>query len=401
MTGTTVTARTATDVGTGGAAAVFTGIGVAAPNGLGTASWWRATLNGESGIRPASRFYANGYPARLAGEVPGFPARPPRWSPRQEPERAVGLASVAAREALDDAGVDPVDLGGPYGAWAASRGAAGGLVLGQREPGAVGAGAGARNGPGDLVGALATGRVGGLDLTARARRTIRAGRRVVLTGGMDGAGCPWGWTAQLAGGRLSPAVDPTRAFLPFDSDARGYVAGEGGAILVLEAAETARERGARLYGELAGYAAVFDPRPGVRGSPGLRRAAELALEEAGVAVRRVDVVFADAAGVLALDLSEAEAISGLFGRYRVPVTAPKTMTGRLYAGGASLDLAAALLAIRDDVIPPTVHTTRPAPGVALDLVTTRPRPHPVRTVLILARGCVGYAAAAVVTAPRR
>ncbi|KOU45657.1 ketosynthase chain-length factor [Streptomyces sp. WM6378] len=400
------------------ATAVFTGIGVTAPNGLGTDAWWRATVAGESGIRPVSRFDASGYPSTLAGEVPGFDAEehiPSRLLPQTD--HMTRLALTAAKEALEDSGADPAEMP-QYSAGAVTAASAGGFEFGQRELQALWSKGGQyvsayqsyawfyavntgqisiRHGLRGPSGVLVTEQAGGLDAVAQARRQLRKGSKLIVTGGVDGAVCPWGWTAQLAGGRMSPVADPARAFLPFDSEASGYVAGEGGAILVLEDAEAARERGARIYGQLSGYAATFDPAPGRGGEPGLRRAAELALAEAGLSASDVDVVFADASGVPELDRQEEAALTALFGPRGVPVTAPKTMTGRLSAGGASLDLAAALLSIRDAVIPPTVNVTSPVAADALDLVTEARR-GPVRTALVLARGTGGFNAAAVVTA---
>ncbi|MFD0023823.1 ketosynthase chain-length factor [Streptomyces sp. NPDC058382] len=398
--------------------AVFTGIGVTAPNGLGTQEWWRATVAGESGIRPVSRFDASGYPATLAGEVPGFDAAehiPSRLLPQTD--HMTRLALTAAKEALEDSGADPAEMP-PYSAGAVTAASAGGFEFGQRELQALWSKGGQyvsayqsyawfyavntgqisiRHGLRGPSGVLVTEQAGGLDAVAQARRQLRKGSKLIVTGGVDGAVCPWGWTAQLAGGRMSGAADPARAFLPFDSAASGYVAGEGGAILVLEDADAARERGAGIYGQLSGYGATFDPAPGSGGEPGLRRAAELALGQAGLSAREVDVVFADASGVPELDRQEEAALTALFGPGGVPVTAPKTMTGRLSAGGASLDLAAALLSIRDSVTPPTVNVTDPVAGAALDLVTEARR-GPVRTALVLARGTGGFNAAAVVTA---
>ncbi|MYV88983.1 ketosynthase chain-length factor [Streptomyces sp. SID1034] len=400
------------------ATAVFTGIGVTAPNGLGTQAWWEATVGGESGIRPVSRFDASGYPATLAGEVPGFEAEehiPSRLLPQTD--HMTRLALTAAKEALEDSGADPAEMP-QYSAGAVTAASAGGFEFGQRELQALWSKGGQyvsayqsyawfyavntgqisiRHGLRGPSGVLVTEQAGGLDAVAQARRQLRKGSKLIVTGGVDGAVCPWGWTAQLAGGRMSSVADPARAFLPFDSEASGYVAGEGGAILVLEDAEAARERGARIYGQLSGYAATFDPGPGREGEPGLRRAAELALAEAGLSTGDVDVVFADASGVPELDRQEEAALTALFGPRGVPVTAPKTMTGRLSAGGASLDLAAALLSIRDAVIPPTVNVTSPVAADALDLVTEARR-GPVRTALVLARGTGGFNAAAVVTA---
>lgn len=400
-------------------APVFTGIGVAAPNGLGVAPWWSATLAGRSGIRPLTRFDGSRYPATLAGEVPEFdPAAhlPGRLIPQTD--HMTRLALTAAAEALDDAGVDPAELP-PYAAGVVTAASAGGFEFGQRELEALWGKGGRyvsayqsfawfyavnsgqisiRHGLRGPSGVLVTEQAGGLDAVAQAGRQLRRGARLMVTGGVDGALCPWGWTAQLAGGRLSTRADPARAYLPFADDADGHVPGEGGAILVLEDARTARERGARRYGALAGYAATFDPAPGRGGEPGLRRAAETALERAGAVAADVDVVFADAAGVPELDRQEAAAIRAVLGD-GVPVTAPKSMTGRLAAGGASLDLAAALLAIRDGAVPPTANVERPAASCAIDLVT-EVRYRPVRTALVLARGYGGFNAAAVVTAVR-
>ncbi|MFF8860303.1 ketosynthase chain-length factor, partial [Streptomyces althioticus] len=152
---------------------------------------------------------------------------------------------------------------------------------------------------------------------------------------------------------------------------------------------------ATVYGQIAGYAATLDPAPGSGRPPGLRKAAENALADAGVDAADIDVVFADAAGVPDLDRAEAQALTGLFGAHGVPVTAPKTMTGRLLAGGAALDVATALLALRDGVIPPTVNVGAAAADHRLDLVT-EPREATLRTALVLARGHLGFNAALVV-----
>ncbi|MZE78049.1 ketosynthase chain-length factor, partial [Streptomyces sp. SID5475] len=106
-------------------------------------------------------------------------------------------------------------------------------------------------------------------------------------------------------------------------------------------------------------------------------------------------VFADASGVPALDRAEARALEDVFGPYGVPVTAPKSMTGRLLAGGAALDAATALLSLRDGVIPPTANVTEADPEHRLDLVTGDPREADLRTVLVLARGHGGFNAALV------
>ncbi|GAA0896610.1 MULTISPECIES: ketosynthase chain-length factor [Streptomyces violaceusniger group] len=400
------------------AASVVTGIGVTAPNGLGTEAWWAAVLRGESGIGPVTRFDAGQYPAKLAGEIRDFaPERhvPSRLLPQTD--HMTRLALTAADEALADAGVDLAALP-DYTAGVVTAASAGGFEFGQRELEALWSKGGQyvsayqsfawfyavntgqisiRNGLRGPSGVLVTEQAGGLDAVAQARRQIRKGVRLLVTGGVDSSLCPWGWVAHLAGGELTEVADPARAYLPFSEAASGHVAGEGGALLVLEAADAAEARGARTYGTVAGYAATFDPARGSDGAPRLRAAAEQALDEAGLTPADVDVVFADAAGRRDADRAEAGAVAGIFGEYGVPVTAPKTMTGRLAAGGAALDLAAALLTLRDQVIPPTAHVTAPAGDCPIDLVTEARRPADgVRAALVLARGRGGFNSAMVV-----
>ncbi|MFB7104379.1 MULTISPECIES: ketosynthase chain-length factor [Streptomyces] len=401
------------------ARAVVTGLGVVSPNGLGLEEYWRNTLAGRSAVREVTRFDASSYPSRLAGEIDGFEAGehlPGRLLPQTD--RMTRLALVSADWALADAGVEPDDLP-DYAAGVITASHSGGFEFGQHELKALWSKGGQyvsayqsfawfyavnsgqisiRNklrGPSSVV---VSDQAGGLDAVAQARRQVRKGTSLVVSGGVDASLCSWGWVAQQAGGRLTTRHDPERAYVPFDAEASGHVPGEGGALLVVEEAEHARRRGApRVYGEIAGHAATMDPRPGSDRAPGLRRAVELALADAGAAPGDVDVVFADAAAVPELDRIEAETLAEVFGPRGVPVTAPKTMTGRLYSGAAPLDLAAALLALRDGVIPPTV-ATRPAPSHALDLVTGAPRPARLRTALVLARGQGGFNSALVVRA---
>ncbi len=400
--------------------AVVTGIGVTAPNGLGTEAYWAATLAGRSGIDRISRFDPTGYPVRLAGEVRDFDAAahvPSRLVPQTDNWTHLGL--TAAAWALDDAAADPAGFP-EYEMAVVTASSSGGTEFGQREierlwtkgPSWVGAyqsiawfyaattgQISIRHGMRGPCGVVCTEQAGALDAAGQARALVQQGTRLVVTGGTDASLCPYGLTAQLSKGTLSGGDDPRRAYLPFDVDAVGHVPGEGGAMLIVEDAADARARQApRRYGVIAGQASTFDPRPGSGREPGLRRAIQLALADAGVAPGDVDVVFADAAGVPEADRAEAAAISAVFGPGGVPVTAPKTMTGRLYAGGAALDLACALLALRDQVIPPTVGVERLAPGCDLDLVRDVPREARLRTALVVARGYGGFNGAVVVTA---
>jgi act minimal PKS chain-length factor (CLF/KS beta) len=399
---------------------VVTGMGVVAPNGLGAERYWEATLKGRSGISRLTRFDVSEYQAQLAGQILDFDAAehlPSRLLPQTDVSTRLALA--AAQWALDDAKIDAAALT-DYDMGVVTSNASGGFEFTHREfkklwsqgPRsvsvyesfawfyAVNTGQiSIRHGMRGPSSALVAEQAGGLDAVGHARRTARRGTPLVVTGGVDSAFDPWGWVSHLSRGQVSPITDPRRAYLPFDAGACGHVPGEGGAILVLEDAEAAQRRGApRVYGEIAGYACTFDPPPGSSRPLGLRRAAEVALADAGITPEDIDVVFADSAGLPDLDRTEAAAISGLFASHAVPVTAPKALTGRLLSGGGPLDLVAALLSIRDGVIPATAGTTEVPEDYLIDLVRGEPRPTRVRAALVLARGRWGFNSAVVVRA---
>lgn len=401
--------------------AVITGVGVVAPTGLGAAAHWEATLAGRSALVPIDRFDASRYPVHVAGQVPGFAAAdriPNRLIPQTDHWTHMGL--TAAELCLADAGVDPAERD-PYELAVVTASSSGGNEFGQREIqslwekgpkhvtayqsiawfyAATTGQISIRHGMKGACGVIATEQPGGLDTLAQARRLLRAGDAgVVVAGGTEAPLSPYALVCQLAGGRLSRGVDPASAYRPFDVGACGYVPGEGGAMFVVESATSAEERGVRPYGEIAGYAATFDPPPGSPRPPALRRAIEGALADADLTPEQVDVVFADAVGVPELDRAESRALAEVFGDRPVPVTAPKTMTGRLYAGGAALDVATALLALREGQIPPTIGIAEPAPDHQLALVRDRPQPAALRTALVVARGHGGFNAALVLRAP--
>lgn len=400
---------------------VITGIGVAAPTGFRTEAHWNAVLDGKSGIDHISRFDTSSYKVKLAGEVRDFDAGehvPSRLL--RETDLMTHFAFAATDEALADAGID-LQQWSDFELSVITANSSAGVEFGQNGlqklysegPHAVGAymsiawfyaattgQLSIRHGMRGPCGVIATEQAGGLDALGHARRALTKGAKVVAVGGSDASLSPYGLVSQQANGLLSECDDPRRAYRPFDREANGYVVGEGGAIMMVEDRNSAATRGAeRIYGELAGYAATFDPAPGSGRQPNLRRAAELALDDAGLRAADVDVVFADGYGVGSLDRIEADAITQLFGPYGVPVTVPKTMSGRLYAGGAALDVVTAVLSLRDSVVPPTINVEDLAPGIELDLVR-EPREIGVRTALVLARGYGGFNAAVVITAVR-
>ncbi len=402
--------------------ALLTGIGVVAPNGIGSEAWWKATKAGKSGIGRITHFDPSKYETQLAGEVEDFDADDYIEKRLQvQTDRWTHMALAATQMALDDAEYDPSE----QDEWSQSvitASSSGGNEFGQREiqalwnqgPGFVGAyqsiawfyaattgQISIRHNLKGPCGVVVSEGTGGLEALQHSRRTIRRGFETVVSGGLEAPIGPYALTCQMGTGNMSRESDPAAAYRPFDASANGYVPGEGGAILIVESQERVEERGApQIYGEIAGYCATNDAYH--HGSPApdatqLTRAIRVALEDAGVGPDDVGVVFADAAGIPEWDLLEAKAIKEAFGERAsdVPVTAPKTMVGRLYAGGAALDVATALLAMRDGVIPPTINLDQPADGCELDFVTGSAREAQLDTVLVIARGFGGFNSALV------
>lgn len=397
--------------------AVITGIGVVAPNGIGTEAYWAATREGRNAVRRITHFDPSRYSTQLAGEVDGF--KPDDYIDGRlivQTDRWTWMALAATDMALKDARLEckAVD---PYGMSVITASSSGGNEFGQREIGNLW-------GKGVLyVGAYqsiawfyaaSTGQIaikwgmkgpcgvvvsegaGGLEALAHSHRNIRRGVDVVVSGGTEAPLCPYALVCQLQSGLLSAQRDPAMAYRPFDAEANGHVPGEGGAILVIEDLEHAQKRGApHIYAEILGYCATQDAYHYAQPAPDgrqLARAMQQSIQNAGLGPQDIDVIFADGAANLQGDALEAEAIRKVFGSRAssVPVTVPKSMVGRLYAGGAPLDVAAAVLSMRDEVVPPTINLTEPAKGCELNFVTREPKPMPVRTVLVNGRGYGGF-----------
>jgi minimal PKS chain-length factor (CLF/KS beta) len=219
---------------------------------------------------------------------------------------------------------------------------------------------------------------------------VRRGTDVMVAGATEAPLAPYSMVCQLGYEELSTVEDPERAYRPFAASACGFVPAEGGAMLVVEAETSARERGVPVRATLAGHAATFTGASRWKQSrEGLAEAVRGALHEAACAPEEIDVVFADALGVPEADRAEALAIADALGTHgsRVPVTAPKTAFGRGYSAAPVLDVAAAVLAMEHGVIPPTPNVFDICHD--LDLVTSRARAAELRTALVLSRGLMG------------
>ncbi|MGW2240365.1 ketosynthase chain-length factor [Streptomyces sp. NPDC001759] len=393
--------------------AAVTGIGVVAPNGNGTEAFWKSTEAGLSVLDRVTREGCEHLPLRVAGEIRDFDAATAveeRYL--VQTDRFTHFALAAADRALDDAGLGRADTDdAPFSVGVVTAAGSGGGEFGQRELQQLW-GKGSRFvGPYQSIawfyaastgqisirrgfkgpcGVVASDEAGGLDALAHAARAVRRGTDVVVAGSTEAPLAPYSVVCQLGYPELSTEEDPTRAYRPFTSAACGFVPAEGGAMLVVEDEGSARERGAEVRAKIAGHAATFTGAGRwERSRDGLAHAIRGALAEARCAPEEVDVVFADALGVPEADRAEALAIADVFGAHgrRVPVTAPKTGIGRGYGAAPVLDVAAAVLAMRYGVIPPTPNVFDVCHD--LDLVTGAARAVEPRTALVLSRGLMG------------
>jgi 3-oxoacyl-(acyl-carrier-protein) synthase len=406
---------------------VVTGLGVVAPTGADTGSYWRAALSGHRAIDRISRFDATRYPVRFGGEVRG--ADPSGLIDSRvlvQTDLWTHFALLAAGEAVAAAALETLGRGS-FDIGVTTAAGAGGCAFGQREIQALWSQGPGHVGPYQSIAwfyAASTGQVsiangfrgpcavlssesaGGLDAIALSRRAIRRGNPVQVCGGTEAPLSPYALVSQMQSGLLSLALDEADAYVPFCRSASGYVPGEGGAVLVLEELAHARERGAPALAEITGHAAAFaagqpphreDSDGWARTSQALAFAISGALTDAGIGPSEVDAVFADGIGVRNADRAEVAALQAALGAHArtVPVTVPKAGIGRACSGAAALDAATAVLALRDGLVPPT-------PGAAdlahdIDLVTGDARRKPLRHVLCLARGFGGFASALVVS----
>jgi 3-oxoacyl-[acyl-carrier-protein] synthase II len=403
---------------------VITGMGVVSPLGIGIDAFWDGLIHGRSGVRRITRFDPSPYPSQIAGEIPDFDAA--AHLPRRDIVRTdvfIHYALISAQAALADAGVK---IDGQNDRVGVSIGTGMGgvpLLLSswdalQRE-GMAGVSAYAL--PGSLPNMAAgwvsmrTGARGPLftpttacaassQAVGDAFRTIQRGDAdVMLAGGTDSLIHPLVIAGFSSIRALSTRNDaPALASRPFDRDRDGFVLAEGAGILVLEALEMARARGARIYAEVLGYGLSADANhPTASSAQGPARAMRLALEDAKLAPEAVDYVNAHGTSTQLNDQHETEAIKAVFGDHarRLAVSSIKSMTGHLVGAAGGVEAIATALALHHGILPPTVNYTTPDPACDLDYVPNQARRVPIRVamsnsfafggtnaILVLARG---------------
>ncbi|MGW5639943.1 beta-ketoacyl synthase N-terminal-like domain-containing protein, partial [Streptomyces sp. NPDC003832] len=389
-----------------------TGIGVVAPNGTSTETFWKSAREGIGVLDRISREGCGHLPLKVAGEVRDFD--PPSAVEERylvQTDRFTHFAMAAADQALRDAGLDRPDTDErPFSVGVVTAAGSGGGEFGQRELQQLWDKGSRYVGPYQSIawfyaastgqisirrgfkgpcGVVASDEAGGLDALAHATRAVRRGTDVMVAGATEAPLAPYSMVCQLGYEELSTSEDPDRAYRPFASSAGGFVPAEGGAMLVVEAERAARERGVPVRAVLAGHGATFTGAARwAESREGLAQAVRVALAEADCAPEEIDVVFADALGVPAADRAEALALADALGAHasRVPVTAPKSGFGRAYSAAPVLDAATAVLAMEHGLIPPTPNVFDICHD--LDLVTGRARAAEPRTALVLSRGLV-------------
>jgi 3-oxoacyl-[acyl-carrier-protein] synthase II len=385
-------------VSTGQATVVVTGLGATTPLGGDAASTWEALLAGRSGVRPLADDWAGDLPVRIAAPAAVDPASVLDRVQARRLDRCEQFAIVAAREAWADAGAPAAEperigvavssgIGGIASTLAAydtlnSKGwqrlspYTVPMLMPNGSAGWISIELGARAGVHTTVSACAS----GAESIAYGIEMIRSGRAdVVMAGGTEAAILPLNIAAFAAMRALSTRNDePLRASRPFDKGRDGFVLGEGAAMLVLESAEHAARRGARVHAVAAGYGYSSDAHHIAQPAPdgkGLIQVMRNALADAGLSADQVVHVNAHATSTPAGDVVEAQAIAAALGEAAsgVVVTSTKSMTGHLLGGAGALESVAAILALRERVAPPTVNLDDPDDGAGVD-IATEPRP---------------------------
>jgi len=402
---------------------VVTGIGLVTPVGLNSESTWNSLVEGRSGIDYISLFDAEGYESRIAGEVDDFDASAALG--RKEAKRLdrfSQFACVAALEALEHANLnmekeDADRVGVLIGS------GVGGIItisdqhkillkrgpkrvspflvpmmLGDMASGQVSMMIGAKGPNFSTVSACAT----GADSIGEALEMIRRGRAdVVIAGGTEAAICEIG----VAGFNSCMALstrneDPQGASRPFDSDRDGFVLGEGAGLLVLESLEHAEKRGANILAEMSGYGASSDAHHVTQPHPdgeGAARAMKWAIEDAGITPDKVDYINAHGTSTPLNDKYETIAMKRMYGdhAYKLAISSTKSMTGHLLGAAGAIEAAFTVLAIKNDIVPPTINIENPDPDCDLNYVPNTAKKQPVNVAMSNSLGFGGHNASLV------
>jgi 3-oxoacyl-[acyl-carrier-protein] synthase II len=400
---------------------VVTGLGATTPLGGDVASTWEAMLAGRSGVSALTQEWAAELPVRIASQLVVDPAERLDRVKLRRLDRSEAIALIAAAEAWADAGLAEVDVDRERLAVSVGSGIGGATTLlaqddileayGPRRVSPHTVPMLMPNGPAAWVGlelhakagvhSMASACATGAEALALALDIIRSGRAdLVVAGGTEAVIHP----LPIAGFASMRAMstrndDPERASRPWDKARDGFVLGEGAAMLVLERADHAAARGARVYARLAGAGLTSDGYDIVQPDPagtGAARAIAAALRDADVAPADVRHVNAHATSTPVGDISEVVALHAALGDHPV-LTATKSMTGHLLGAAGALEAIATVLAIRDSIVPPTINLDDPDDALDLDVAAHKPRQMDIPAALNNSFGFGGHNVALVFT----
>ena len=405
---------------------MITGLGCVTPCGIGVEDTWRAVVSGRSGIKPITSFDASGCQSRVAGEILDF--NPEDFLARREIQafsRYLHFGFAAARMAWEDArgagAFDPDRVGVCIGSavGAINRNVTDGLVFAERGiervhpmcplqyPGSLPSEVAIALGLRGPAYSISTACTAGADAAGLALGQVASGLLdAVLVGGSDAPIFPLLFHAFDRLQVVSRLNDPPeRASRPFSRDRSGFVLSEGAGVLLLEAEEVARERGARIYAELAGFGATSDAhhhlQPMPDGAQGAR-AIHLALAHAGMAPDEIDYVNAHGTSTVKNDVTETLILKRVFGEraYGIPISSSKSMLGHMIGASAAVELIISVLAVHHGIVHPTINLSEPDPECDLDYVSAEARRMPLRAVLSTSFGFGSRNAALVVRVSR-
>ena len=396
---------------------VITGLGAVTPLGNTAEEFWTSLTQGKSGIGPITRFDSTGFGTRIAGEVKGFDAL--KYVDKKD-DRKLDLylkyALACAVMAVEDAGLDPAkEDGNRFGVLVGSGIGGLGTLLDSHKTlldkgpdrvspffipmliinmasGLISMRFGARGPNSSVVTACATGNHAIGDAT---RIIQRGDADVMIAGGAEAIIIPLTIAGFCQMKAMSTRNDePTKASRPFDAERDGFVAGEGGGLVVLESLEHAQRRDARIYAEVVGYGMTGDAHHMTAPDPegdGAARAMAAALKDAALEPSAVGYINAHGTSTPYNDKFETIAIKRVFGEHakRLPVSSTKSMTGHLLGAAGGIEAVATTLTIYHGVLPPTINYEKPDPDCDLDYVPNQARKQDVEVALSNAFGFGG------------
>lgn len=401
-----------------GTRVVVTGLGALTPVGNDVTTSWQNLKAGNSGIARITHFDPANLATQIAGEVKGFEPRDHfDVKEARRLERFTQFAVVAARQAIADAQLKIDEQNNECIAVVIGSGVGGSMMLldqvkvletkGPRRvspflipmmlvdtaAGQVAIEFGIKGPNMAVVAACAT---GGNAIGEAAEMIKRGDVDVVICGGTEACLAPLAIAGFNAMGAISTRNDePAKASRPFDATRDGMVMGEGAGILVLENAEHARARGAKIYGALIGYGTSADAShiaaPAAEGE-GIGRAMQWALKRARLEPRDIDYINAHGTATKLNDVIETKAIKDVFGEhaYNIPVSSTKSMIGHLLGSAGAVEAIICLKAIEEGILPPTINYTTPDPACDLDYVPNSARKKKIDTAMSNSIGLGGH-----------